>query len=209
VGRGFAMDDERRAYFDGARAFAGLVTRIDPSAWDGPGLGGWDLRALVGHTSRSLTTVLTYLDQPADTEDVASAADYYVMISRLHLDPSDIVERGRQAGEQLGTDPAATVDALIAQVRAKLEDVDPARLITTIGGGMRVAAYLPTRTFELAVHCLDIAAATGLDVDLPESVLRGSTRLAVDIAVTSGHGAAVLSALTGRRDLPPGFSVVI
>jgi hypothetical protein len=48
----------------------------------------------------------------------------------------------------------------------------PARdaLIHTIGGGMRLRHYLPTRTFELVVHRLDITAATGLQTALaPEA----------------------------------------
>ncbi|MDT5335177.1 MAG: hypothetical protein QOD90_682, partial [Mycobacterium sp.] len=44
-------------YTSAARAFAGLVRAIPESAWEGPGLGEWDLRALVGHMSRSLITV--------------------------------------------------------------------------------------------------------------------------------------------------------
>ena len=49
-------------------AFAAQVDRIPADAWDGPGLGEWDLRALVGHASRSLVTVLTYL--PIERGDV-------------------------------------------------------------------------------------------------------------------------------------------
>lgn len=44
-----------------AAAFARLVRAVPETAWDGPGLGEWDLRALVGHTSRSLITVSDYL----------------------------------------------------------------------------------------------------------------------------------------------------
>ena len=46
-------------------------------------------------------------------------------------------------------------------------------MVTTAGGGMRVSDYLPTRTFELTVHCLDIARATGLDFVPPD---RGARR---------------------------------
>jgi hypothetical protein len=51
-----------------ATAFADLVHAIPESGWDGTGLGDWDLRALVGHASRSLITVSTYLRAPADRE---------------------------------------------------------------------------------------------------------------------------------------------
>lgn len=203
------MGEETEVYLDAARMFADLVRRIEPDAWDGPGLGGWDLRALVGHTSRSLVTVLTYIEQPAETEAIASARDYYALIAGLSLDSTDILTRGRQAGEQLGADPASAIDGLIEQVTARLDGVDGDLLITTIGGGMRIAAYMPTRTFELAVHCLDIAAATGLELDMPETVLADATGLATSIAVALGKGQTLLTALTGRRDLPPGFSVTI
>ena len=73
---------------------------------------------------------------------------------------------------------------------------------------MRVAAYLPTRTFELCVHGLDIATAAGVPIDLPLGVLEETCALAVATAVRSGRGVDVLMALTGRRDLPRPFSIV-
>ena len=140
-----------------ARSFAGLVHRIPGDRWDGPGLGDWDLRSLVGHTSRSLITVSTYLQTSAEREDVATPQAYYARIREVASDAGAdaIVERGRQAGRDLGADPAATVDALVSRVLGELSGGgDP--LITVIGGaGIRLHTYLPTRTFELAVHGLE------------------------------------------------------
>ena len=103
-----------------ARSFAELVRQIPAAAWDGPGLGEWDLRALVGHTSRSLITVSTYLKTSAEREDITTPAEYYVRVtpSALGIDPADVAERGRQAGRDLGADPAATIDALMSRVLA-------------------------------------------------------------------------------------------
>ena len=82
-------------------------------------------------------------------------------------------------------------------------------LIAVIGGlGIRLHTYLPTRTFELAVHGLDIARATGLSFTLPDDVLDEATTLAAQIAVVTGRGERLLMALTGRSALPPAFSVV-
>jgi hypothetical protein len=58
------------------------------------------------------------------------------------------------------------------------------------------------------VHSLDIARAAALSFDLPDIVLDEATVLAARIAVTTGRGSEVLMSLTGRRVLPPGFSVV-
>lgn len=193
-----------------ARSFAALVHRIPGDRWDGPGLGEWDLRSLVGHASRSLITVSTYLQQPAQTEDITTPQEYYVRVNpaALGIAPEGTVERGRQAGRELGDDPGATVDELLSRALDDLADAgDP--LITVIGGaGIRLHTYLPTRTFELAVHGLDIARAVGISFELPTDVLAEATRLAARIAVSEGHGETVLLALTGRGGLPPSFSVV-
>lgn len=78
-----------------------------------------------------------------------------------------------------------------------------------IGGlGIRLHSYLPTRTFELAVHGLDIAAAADVPYEPPAEVLEQSALLAARIALALGDGTTVLRALTGRMALPNGYSVV-
>jgi uncharacterized protein (TIGR03083 family) len=193
-----------------AHSFATLVHDIPADRWDGPGLGEWDLRALVGHASRSLITVSTYLAQAADREDVTSPHDYYVQIREYasKLGAADIIERGRQAGRDLGDDPSATVGGLMQRVLGELATAGNP-LIAVIGGlGIRLHNYLPTRTFELAVHGLDIARAVGIWYPLPADVLEEATGLAARIAVAEGHGGIVLLALTGRTELPAPFSIV-
>jgi hypothetical protein len=74
---------------------------------------------------------------------------------------------------------------------------------------MRVRDWLPTRTFELVVHGLDVSAATGLPFDPPEPVLAEAVTLAARVAVAVGDGPAVLRALTGRGSLPESFTVVV
>ncbi|MDT5130549.1 MAG: hypothetical protein QOI28_1691 [Mycobacterium sp.] len=193
-----------------ATAFARLVHDIPSSKWDGPGLGEWDLRSLVGHTSRSLITVSTYLQTTADREDLATPQEYYARVnpSALGMDPAAVLERGRQAGRELGDDPAAAVDGLVEQALGELARAgDP--LIQVIGGlGIRLHTYLPTRVFELAVHSLDVARAAGLSFTLPEDALADAAVLATRVGVALGQGETVLSALTGRTALPAGFSVV-
>jgi uncharacterized protein (TIGR03083 family) len=193
-----------------ARSFAELVRQIPAAAWDGPGLGEWDLRALVGHASRSLITVSTYLKTSAGREDITTPAEYYVRVtpSALGIDPADVAERGRQAGRDLGADPAATIDALMSRVLAEVANAGNP-LIQVIGGlGIRLHTYLPTRIFELAVHSLDIAEVLNIRHVLPRDVLEEAVGLATRTAVATGHGETVLLALTGRTILPPSFSVV-
>jgi len=201
------MHDE--TYASAAHAFADLVARLPQGRWAESGLGEWDLRSLVGHTSRALITVDAYLDKPADEAVVTSVAQYYVLSSQAAsgVDPHAITERGRVAGRALGDDPAAAVRELVDRVLAKLAGADDS-IIETIAGGMYTSVYLPTRTFELAVHSRDIARAAGIEAELPEAVVRAAALMATDIAVELGRGAEVLDALTGRVALPADFSVV-
>jgi uncharacterized protein (TIGR03083 family) len=205
-----APSDSVTIFASAASSFAALVHGIPADRWDGPGLGEWDLRSLVGHASRSLITVSTYLTQPAEREDITTPQQYYAMVNpaALGMSPEGVVERGRQAGRDLGDDPAATVDELVSRVFDELSDAGNP-LIQVIGGaGIRLHTYLPTRTFELAVHGLDIARAVDISFPLPADVLEEATGLAARIAVAEEHGQTVLLALTGRDKLPPAFSIV-
>ncbi|WP_071286694.1 maleylpyruvate isomerase N-terminal domain-containing protein [Mycolicibacterium llatzerense] len=195
-------------FVSAATAFADLVALIPATSWDGPGLGDWDLRSLVGHTSRSLITVSSYLRIPAEREDVTGPARYYALLRGYAAGSPDIVERGREAGRVLGADPSAKVTELLHQVLTDLDGAgDP--LIAVIGGlGIRLSNYLPTRVFELTVHSLDIARVTGIDFTPPEQALEAATVLAAQISALTGQAASVLTALTGRGALPAGFSVV-
>jgi hypothetical protein len=150
--------------------------------------------------------VQTYLTQPAQVADLASPAEYLAAV--VAVDPASVAERGRVAGLALGEDPAAAVATLVERVLPMVErDDDP--LISTALGGMRLRQYLPTRTFELVVHGLDIARAAGLPApDFSTRLLTEVLELTAAAAVLGGRGREVLLALTGRAALPPGFSVV-
>jgi hypothetical protein len=154
-----------------------------------------------------LVTVETYLDQPVETEEVPSPAAYYVAVAGV--DDAAVADRGRQAGLALGENPAEFVNALAHRVLAQVESAGNP-LIHTGGGGMRLENYLSTRTFELVVHSLDIAAAVP-DIEPPEfsdQVLGEVASVAAIAAVLRGRGVELMLALTGRAALSPGFSIV-
>ena len=99
----------------------------------------------------------------------------------------------------MGRDPAATVHAEIDQARAALLAVgDDDRVIVTVVGGMKLSAYLPTRTFELTAHSLDLATATGLPVEPPDAVMESALHTAAAAVARTGDGVTLLRHLLGR-----------
>ncbi|MCB5292405.1 maleylpyruvate isomerase N-terminal domain-containing protein [Arthrobacter sp. SO3] len=202
----FPWDDSRRAFTDAAEWFVHTSALVG-ERWDRPGLGEWDVRALVGHTSRSLLTVEAYLARPAAAVEVASAAEYFRATRATAASPA-VAARGRDAGTALGTEPAGVIAEIAARVIPLVDAHDGTELVTTVAGGMRLRDYLPTRTFELAVHTADLAKALGLPADVPDTAAVQALEIVADLAVAGGMAGPLLLAATGRPGLPTGFSVL-
>jgi uncharacterized protein (TIGR03083 family) len=201
----------RTHYRQAAAGFVDLVAGLAGDDWSAPALGEWTVRDLCGHTSRALLTVESYLDPAVTAEHptVVDAVGYYRAASATLADPAAVAERGRQAGAALGERPAEAVAAAAERVLAVVDRSPDDALVTSPAGTMTLVGYLPTRTFELVVHSLDIAIATGADTPAGlTGPLAACVQLAAVLAAERGSGVDVLLALTGRRALSPGFSVV-
>jgi hypothetical protein len=197
---------ERAAFDDAATWFVSLAGEVG-QRWDQHGLGEWDVRALVGHTSRALLTVETYLGRRAEAVEVASTADYYRAAREL-VGGAEVTERGREAGRGLGPEPAAAVAAVAARVLPLVAGCDGSELVSTVVGGMRLSDYLPTRVFELTVHGADLAEALGLPPEVPPSAAASALRVVADLVVADGRAGTLLRAVTGRTGLSAGFTVL-
>jgi uncharacterized protein (TIGR03083 family) len=196
--------DWSATYLDAARSFAELVGSIS-TPLEGPGLGDWDLRALVGHTARSLVTVSDYLRKPAAAVAVETAVDYVAGLASVTNDDG-VTRRGVEAGALLGDDPAGAVRRLLDAVTDDLSRAEPDQVVTTYAGGMRLRDYLPTRTFELVVHGLDIATAVPVRWTPPAAALAEAVAVATEVALRRGEGSLLLRLITGRE--PGGLSIV-
>ncbi len=206
--------DFRFAYKSAVAVFTDLVYRVPAGHWYGPGLGHWTLRKLVGHTVGSgLREVSTKLTSPGSTVTVASAADYW---GYARTAPPEMVaaavaasdEDARVTGEGLGAEPAAAVAGFAREAAQALAAAGDADVVTTAIGGMRVRDWIPTRTFELVVHGLDVAAAVEVPVEFAAEVVAEVTAQAARVAAGGEDGTLVLRALTGRGGLPAGYSVI-
>lgn len=198
--------DARRVFADATAWFVRTTAQVGGS-WSLPALGDWDVRSLVGHTSRALLTVETYLSRPAGEIAVGSPAAYFQVALAGTPEP-EVAERGRAAGIALGADPAAAVADIADRVIPLLADRTGTEVITTLVGGMRLVDYLPTRTFELVVHTADLASALGLPLDPPGPAARQALDLIAELAVVGGSAGPLLLAATGRPGLPAGYSVL-
>lgn len=194
----FEWQDSRTAYADAADWFLRTAALVR-DRWEQPGLGDWDVRALVGHTSRSFLTVEEYVARPAAAAEIETAADYFRVVRDLARGDA-VTQRGREAGELLGGDPVAVVAELAERVGRLLDSCDGTELVTTIAGGMRLADYLPTRAFELSVHTADLAVALGEPLDVPPAPAAQALAIVCDLAVEDGATAGLLLLrATGRR----------
>ncbi len=204
----------QETYLSAAKAFADLVGRVPEQTWDRRCLGVWSLREVAGHASTAaLSSVLKALARQGTSEAIASPEGYYAFAWTVDPEVYRAAVQVNTAGARsdavaLGDQPARAVRHLVDQVIATLATISGDPIVESAAGGMRLNAWLPTRTFELAVHSLDIATSADVPVDLPEAVLADATALAARIAATTGTATTVLQALTGRGPLPDRFSVV-
>lgn len=198
----------RAVYLSAAQGFLELVEQVPGTAWEIPALGVWDVRGLIGHASRALTTVESYLGAPQTGKRVDGPVEYYLAI-RGSTTPESIAQRGRETGDALGTDPAGAVREIVERLTALLGNTPDDALVASPAGTMVLIDYLPTRTFELAVHGLDLARVLG--VEPPSSLMPGvaaSLELAGAIGARLPIAPELLLLLTGRPGLPGNLSVV-
>jgi uncharacterized protein (TIGR03083 family) len=206
-------DDRWRAIFESAtEAFVEVSGRIGPAQWNEPGLGAWTLRDLVGHTSRALLTIELYLARDAEPITLDSPVAYLLAAGASTgstLGAEAIAQRGRDAGTALGNEPAAAVAVIADRIMSLVDRTADDAPCATPAGAIALAAYLPTRAFELTVHTLDIASAIGT---APPEGLGEPVRACLDLAAAAigvtPAASGVLLALTGRRPLPDDLHVI-
>jgi len=198
----------REAFKQAAAFLADTVARIPDDKWAAPALGVWNLRELVGHSDRALMGLERFVGDTADAPEIESPADYYIKA----MAPADINEQvaegGRRAAASLGDNPSAKVRESAQQVTGVLDSLTDPLVIRSQAGAIRLEDYLATRVVELLVHTLDIATAAGVDVEPPPLSMGMVLNVLSDLAVAKGTAPDVAMALTGRRPLPDGFSVL-
>ncbi len=198
----------RAAYLEAGEFFAGVVDQVDIDGWEVPALGEWCARDLAGHTYRSFTNVLSYAEKPANKVEVETPVGYFIKAFESLADPKQVAERGRAAGLEIIDDPKMMVRGFQMYVKNKLAELPDDYILNVPTGGMRLIDYLPSRTFELVIHTMDLAKTVGVDARPPEKAMETALLLLGQLALHRGLAPDLVLAATGRQDLPSGFNVV-
>jgi len=195
--------EQREAFGRAGTLFVDTVARLPLDMLDHPGLGVWSVRELIGHTCRALLTVEQYAGRRSSAGRLDGSADYFVEALRNETIHDAVADRARESVGLLGDDPASAVAEAVGRMIELVDSLPDEHPVGTPMGQMTLVAYLPTRTFELVVHTLDLAKAAGLEVEVPASALAVAVRLSTEIAMRSGRGARLLMAMAGREPLQP------
>ena len=196
------------AYRQAVVCFLETAAKVKPEQWDASALGIWSVRDLVGHMSRSITRIEEFGTQHAESVDITSAVHHYRRSLRQPSDDERVAQRGREAGQALGDDPLATMNADWSRAEPVLDATDEDAIIAYDNGGIRFGDYLETRVFELTVHTLDLANAIGVEVEPSREALGVTLQLLAALAVESGRGIPLALSGTGRGPLPNGYTVL-
>ena len=198
----------RETYLEAGDYFVSIVDSIEIAAFDAPALGEWCVRDLVGHTYRSFTTVLSYSAVPSDKVDFERPVDYFLRLLSSDVNHGHIAERGRAAGLEIIEDPKMMVRGFAMYVKKKLEELSDDHIMGTLTGGMRLIDYLPTRTFELIIHTMDLTKALGVESSPPRRGMETTLQMIGQLALNRGYAQDLILSSTGRDGLARGFTVL-
>ena len=202
VGSTSEVNQNRRAFREAGTFFVDTVGRVPPHALDDPGLGVWSVRELIGHTCRALLAVEHGSgSEPGIPARLARPADYFCEALKDTSIHDAIAEGGADAAAALGEDVSTAVARIVDGVFRFVDSLPDDHPVGTPWGEMRLADYLPTRTFELVVHTLDLAGALGRAGRVPEPALSVALGLLTEAAARTGRAEELLMALAGRAPL--------
>jgi len=105
-----------REAFDQAAAWFVSTAAKGRGRWEETALGEWTVSDLVGHTSRALLTVETYLGKPVAAVEVTSPVEFRLSLASVG-DPAAVAQRGRDAGTVLGDEVPQAIGAIADRLR--------------------------------------------------------------------------------------------
>ncbi len=178
-------------------------------------LGNFSVRDLLGHTSRALSTIEDYIVPSIISVSQMTAVSYFTHVwkplgsKERMLRDQNIEERAHSTALNFSEDMKEALHNLALRVENIVKNANDDTAVNTAAGEMKLIEYLPTRTFELSVHTLDLARATGKPIPVClKPAIEASLMLASSLVIQNNEASEVLLALCGRDTLPTGYSIV-
>lgn len=201
--------DDRKvmdAFLEGATMVADAVTSdVVAELWDSPSvLEDQTVGGLAGHLARgSVWAVADYLagdepDGPLTFDSAGAYIDGFALNATAEFHAA-IRERGAAVA---AGGPEAVADELrrrLGEIRRSMAALPPGRRVTVVGGAvMRLEDYLRTRIVEQTVHLDDLGRSVDRTWSSPESCMRITLDVGLDVARRRHGDAAVLRGLFRR-----------
>jgi uncharacterized protein (TIGR03083 family) len=184
------------------RWWATTLTGFGPAAWKlETRLPGWDVAALVVHSSQLIRWLGVLSSRPLDAEPAVRSAGE--MLSRFNASggvattlAAEIEETARRQAASMSTDELVALFAVTApELLAAVEEAGPVVIDYFGSGTMPIAEVMSMAVLEAVVHGLDLCAA----VDAPASSIPHSpVEHTVALLASIPEPVSFIEAATGR-----------
>jgi uncharacterized protein (TIGR03083 family) len=135
------------------------LASLKEEQWKAPSrLPGWDMLTLAAHTMRALTTLIDYTAKPQNAWPVRDRISYWHFDGQIAATSTNT--RARAIADN--TTPAGLVTLFgekLKEALVVLDRLEPATVITSLWGPMRLDEYATTRVVELTIHGMDLQAS--------------------------------------------------
>ena len=153
-------------------------------------LGDWRVSALVAHLAGNLDLLLDGLAQPSPQPTAPRGLSFQPKSDESQARIAAVAE-DRAAGPSPARLRATLRERVAATVEALGAESDDRVVLIEERGPIRLSEYLVTRCAEGVIHGLDLAAATGADIEPEPAALRAVVRLLADRLVERAPGRSV------------------
>jgi len=167
------------------------VRELTPEQWAADsGLPGWDVRTLVVHLVRQVTSVRELLAQePLPPGTAVTGLDTW---ARSTAGIADLLDADTRESAEATADPAAALAAEAELLAAQEQDAVRADLVVPhVFTAMRALDFTVTRLVELVVHSDDLTRATGVEVVLDRQAVAAAVRVLADALAAAAPGNSV------------------
>jgi uncharacterized protein (TIGR03083 family) len=184
------------------RWWASALSNLGPAAWELESrLPGWDVAALVAHSSQLVRGLGFLSSRPLDVEPAVRSAGE--MLGRFNAPggvattlAEEIAEMARRQAASMSADELVALFAVTApEVLTAVEEAGPVVIEYFGSGTMPIAEVMSIAVLEAVVHGLDLCAAVNAP---PSSIPHSPVEHTVALLASIAEPVSFIEAATGR-----------